>query len=396
MNLKKLPLPIIFMFFGLYFLSAGVSFAVFSFLKQPAKIEKLISPLQKDIQSKFNIDPNAPKTEVCPLTGKKYTQKEREIWEKSRPLTVMIENHSDSRPQSGISKSDIVYEAVAEGGITRFLSIFYCDSSAYEITLGPVRSARIYYLDFAQEYGEYPLYAHVGGSNDYDGSGKTHKEARALEKIATLGWRLYNDLDQSSIGFPSFWRDYERLGHPVATEHTVYTTNAKLLKVAEGRKLTNVDEDGVSWDKTFIPWQFKEEASQDKRGNKSPLVSFWSGYTDYQVKWEYDPTTNAYKRLHGGQLQTDKNDNEPIVAKNVVVQFTVEKGPVDENKHVLYQTTGTGKALIFQDGNAIEATWLKKDSASRTKFTDSKGKEIAFNPGRIWLEIVPAGKEVQY
>jgi hypothetical protein len=396
MILKKLPLPIIFVFLGLYFLSTGVSFAVFSYFKTPAKVEQLIAPIKTDIQSKFNIDPNAPKTETCPLTGKKYTLKEKEIWEKSRPLTVMIENHQDSRPQSGLSKSDVVYEAVAEGGITRFLAVFYCDSAAYEITIGPVRSARIYYLDFAQEYGDYPLYTHVGGGNDFDGSGKTHKEARALEKIASLGWRLYNDLDQSSIGFPYFWRDYERLGHPVATEHTVYTTNLKLLKVAEERGLTNVDKDGVSWNKNFIPWQFKEDAQEAQRGNKSPVFNFWSGYGEYEVKWEYDPTTNSYKRINGGQPQKDRNNEETIAVKNVVVQFTVERGPVDENKHLLYQTTGSGKALIFQDGNVIKANWTKKESKSRTKYQDEKGKEITFNPGRVWIEIVPAGKEVVY
>ncbi len=396
MSFKRLPLPLIFVLLGLYFLSAGVSFAFFSFLKQPAKVEKLVSPLKKDVQSRFNIDPNAPRTEACPLTGKKYTLKERESWEKKRPLTVMIENHHDSRPQSGLSKSDIIYEAVAEGGITRFLGIFYCDSAAYEITLGPVRSARVYYLDFAREYGHYPLYTHVGGANDYDGSGKTHREARALEEIADLGWRVYNDLDQASIGFPYFWRDYERLGHPVATEHTVYTTNVKLLKVAEDRGLTNVDDEGTPWDENFIPWKFKDDAPEGERGNKSPIFNFWTGYNEYEAKWEYDGVTNSYKRIAGGQLQKDRNNDETITAKNIVVQLTVERGPVDENKHLLYQTTGTGKALVFQDGNAIQSTWTKKDSKSRTIYKDSRGKEIAFNPGRIWIEIVPAGKKVEY
>ncbi len=166
--------------------------------------------------------------------------------------------------------------------------------------------------------------------------------------------------------------------------------------MAEERGLTNVDKDGVSWNKNFIPWQFKEDAQEAQRGNKSPVLNFWSGYGEYEVKWEYDPTTNSYKRINGGQPQKDRNNEETIVAKNVVVQFTVERGPVDENKHLLYQTTGSGKALIFQDGNVIKANWTKKESKSRTKYQDEKGKEITFNPGKVWIEIVPAGKEVVY
>jgi len=80
----------------------------------------LLSPVDITPGSGFKIDPNAPKTEACPLSGQLFAKAERQIWEGRRPLTVMIENHEESRPQSGLNKADIVYEAVAEGGITRF------------------------------------------------------------------------------------------------------------------------------------------------------------------------------------------------------------------------------------------------------------------------------------
>jgi len=73
-----------------------------------------------------------------------------------------------------------------------------------------------------------------------------------------------------------------------------------------------------------------------------------------------------------------------------------EKGPIDELKHLLYTTTGTGKAIIFQDGQAIQANWSKAKRQERTKFVDTKGKEIEFNRGPIWIEIVPAHQNVEY
>src|SRR3990167_10598711 len=104
---------------GLYLLTSGISYFVFSALISTP----VLSPA--GVQDKrAKIDTSLPKTEECPLNGMKYTKAEREIWEKRRPLTVSIENHEEARPQSGLSKADIVYEAIAEGGGTRFLSVF--------------------------------------------------------------------------------------------------------------------------------------------------------------------------------------------------------------------------------------------------------------------------------
>jgi len=77
---------------------------------------------------------------------------------------AMIENHLDSRPPSGLSRADVIYEAVAEGGITRFLTVFYCGVASEDVRIGPIRSARIYFLDFASEYGDKPLFVHQGGA----------------------------------------------------------------------------------------------------------------------------------------------------------------------------------------------------------------------------------------
>lgn len=381
----------------LYLVSTGVSYAVFGYLNQPASIS---SPVGEEKKSGFKVDITGPKTEACPLNGALFTKEEKKIWEERRPLAVMIENHADSRPQSGLSRADVVYEAVAEGGITRFLAIYYCDAVKEEVNLAPVRSSRIYFINWAQEYGDKPMYVHVGGANNFSGSGDTAKDVRALEYLQELGWRVRggNDLDPTYDGqFPVFWRDYERLGKPAATEHTMVSSTEKIWEEAHKRGLDAIDKKEVKWSQSFIPWQFKEEAIQDKRGNVGSLTfDFWLNAPDYTVKWQYNQSDNFYLRFNGSQPQQDHNNNEQIRAKVVVVQFVKERGPVDANKHIFYTTTGEGKIIVFQDGEKTEGTWKKDKPASRTKFFDSKGKEILLNRGPIWIEILPIGREVSY
>lgn len=376
--------------FLLYLISAGIAWVGFRYLAGVGMTPGIVSPAPVE-QGKSKIDLSAPKTEECFLNGEMRTVAEQKIWEKRRPLTVMIENHQESRPQSGLSFADVVYEAVAEGGITRFLAVFYCRAAAGEVTIGPVRSARTYFLDFVSEYGDYPLYAHVGGAN-------LPGPANALGQIGDYGWlKKKNDLNQFAIGFPYFWRDYERIGHPVATEHTMYSTTDKLWEVASKRGLAAKDGQGNAWDKNFSKWRFKDDLGLDKRGTTSRVgFDFWSGDQEYAVSWQYDRENNYYLRFNGDQPHKDLDNDFQLTAKTVIVQFVVEKGPIDNLKHMLYTTIGTGKALIFQDGQAIQANWAKVKRQSRTIFTGSGGKEVQFNRGPIWIEIVPAGREVKF
>ena len=298
----------------------------------------------------------------------------------------MIENHTEARPQSGLFSADVIYEAVAEGGITRFMAIYLCNLS--DIQVGPVRSARTYYLDWLSEYNA--LYAHVGGAN-------TPGPADALSQIMKYGIK---DMNQFSIGFPTFWRDYQRLGRSVATEHTMYSTTQKLWEVAAKRDWTNNDK--TKWEDKFIPWKFKDAGKNVVATLPSAVavnVDFWQGYTDYSVAWEYDATCSCYKRKNAGAVQVDLNNKQPLSAKNVVVQFEKESHANDgyeNNAHLLYKTTGEGKALIFQDGKVIEGKWIKQLRLSRTKYVDSKGVEINFNRGVIWIQTVPEGAKVDY
>lgn len=372
----------------LYLASAGIAYGTFRYL---GGSNSLISPVENSgSKSQSKIDLSTPKTEKCPLNGALFTKAEKQIWEKRRPLNVMIENHADSRPQSGLSKADVVYEVVAEGGITRFLAVFYC-GAAEEVTIGPVRSARTYFMDFASEYSDYPLYVHVGGAN-------LPGPANALGQIGDYGWLTKgNDMNQFSLGFPVFWRDYERVGREVATEHTMYSTTEKLWEVADKRGLSNVDEDGNKWDKNFSEWKFKDDEKAESRGDKNSIeFSFWKNNDNYAVRWQYSKDTNQYLRFNATQAHKDLNNDSQIQAKTIIIQYMKEKGPINAVKHMLYTTTGIGKALIFQDGKATEVNWAKEKRQSRTKFTDKNGKEISLNRGPIWIEIIPVGSEVKY
>ena len=383
---KKIGWLIIFIVFGL---AVFTSYAYFS----PAD-GKIFSPLGSYKLPTNNHSateaPAEPKTEICPINGQMLTKTQKEKWEKRRPLGVMIENHKDARPQSGLSMADVIYEAVAEGGITRFLAIYYCQDAPY---IGPVRSARIYFIKLLQGYGNYPLYAHVGGAN-------TPGPADALGEIADLGWSLYNDLNQFAVPFPYYWRDYERLPNR-ATEHTVYSSTAKLWQYAASkRKLTDVDEDGKKWNETFTAWKFQDDAKLADRGKTNQInFGFWQSFaSDFSVVWNYDSATNSYKRTNGGQPHIDKNTGKQLTAKNVVIIFAKESPANDgyEGGHVLYKVTGSGDGLVFQNGKAVKITWQKPKEEDQMMLYDDNNKEIEFVRGQIWFEILPIGNKVIY
>jgi hypothetical protein len=382
-------------FLGLYLLVTGASWAFFSFISESDRSGE-------DNLGKREIGEGLPKTESCPINGELFSVPEREIWESRRPILAIIENHHDSRPPSGISSADVVYEAVAEGGITRFLSVFYCDVASGGVNIAPVRSVRVYFIDWASEYGNQPIFMHVGGANDFGGTGQTVREARALELLETIGWRYArgNDFDTTyDSGFPVFWRNYERLKKDVATEHTMMASIDEAYKQAQKRGFEYEDSKGVAWDSNFIPWKFKEDNPLGTPKTSEISLAFWerSNLVDlYKVKWIYDQSDNNYLRENGGEKHIDLETGNQIAVKNVVVLFLRERPSVDALAHVLYTTTGEGDALIFQNGDIIDATWVKKTRTDRTRYFDKSGQEIELVAGKIWVEVLPVGNKVDY
>lgn len=386
----------------IYLLSAVASFTVFSAMNktkmQQSEQDGGTTGTDEEtmLGALLEIDPAEAKDQPCPINGKMFTNTERQAWEKRRPLAVMIENAPDARPQSGLSDADVIFEIVAEGAVTRFMGIFYCGVQAYDTTLAPVRSARTYFLDYASGFN-YPLYVHVGGANL---PGPTD----ALGQINDYGWALENDVNQFSVGYPTFVRNANRLGKDVATEHTMETTTEKLWKVGVDREWTNMSPErkvgrtvvaGKDWKEGFKGWKFYDELPAKGTVNKISH-EFWTGYGQYAVVWDFQTGTNTYKRTMGGEAHVDLNNKKQIEATNIVLILTTEKGPLNENKHMLYGTTGTGDALVFTNGTAAKVKWSKPTREAELRFVDAKGQDISLNRGLTWISVVDTSTEVTY
>jgi hypothetical protein len=300
------------------------------------------------------------KLAVSPLDGLKYP----EDVANRHTLGVMIENHPDSRPQAGLSEAGVVYEAQAEGGITRFLALFGPKSPA---KAGPVRSARTYYLDWCLEYDCF--YSHVGGNID------------ALDLIPKI---KIKDLDQFSLGTKAYAREPKK---GIAIEHTMYAYPAKLYAIAT--------EKGWSQTGGQASVNFKEDGATTGRP-AAQQINIAISSAQFNTSWAYDPTTNTYARSMGGAIHKDANTGEQIKSKVLIVQEVAAKPILTRiNEQGLAMiTVGTGKAKIMQDGIVTEGTWKKSSQSSRTIFMDAAGQEVKFNAGQRWITVVDPGSAV--
>ncbi|MFZ5364429.1 MAG: DUF3048 domain-containing protein [Patescibacteria group bacterium] len=275
-------------------------------------------------------------------------------------FAVQVENMIDARPLSGISRANLVYETLAEAGITRLLVFFTADAGTPEI--GPVRSARPYFVDWVEEFGA--LYAHSGGSPE---------ALRLIPQYDIL------DLNEFANG-RFFWRSKKRYA-----PHNLYTSTGLLAEAFEAK------EGEV---KNFTPWQFKDEVPDESRPEEEKRVKIYFSTKTYEAGWQYNRETNDYLRYQSGLIQQDRDGSE-VRAKNIVVQFA-KMVVLDEVGRKDIDTIGNGEAIIFQDGIQIDGVWEKFARGERTKFYDSNGVEIKFNPGVTWVEVVPIGTEVEF
>lgn len=278
-------------------------------------------------------------------------------------VAVVVENfYPDARPQSGLASAGVVYEALAEGGITRYLAL-YQDHLAPDI--GPVRSLRTYFVDWGLEYNA-PV-AHVGGNAD------------ALDLIKPLNMK---NLDQFYNG--SYFRRVTSRYAP----HNVYIIDAQMKKLLNDRVYAG--------EPTFTPWPRKDDKKSDSLTASTITVNF-SG-ADYQAKFEYDPSSNSYARFVRNTPDVDANDKVAVKPKNVIVMYMPTQFGATRigEATVVMQTVGTGKAVVFMDGVATEATWKKASHEGRTQYYDTNGAEIKLNRGQTWVSVIPVGKEVSY
>lgn len=280
-----------------------------------------------------------------------------------RPLAVVVENHTEARPQVGLTEASIVYEAIAEGGITRFLAIF---GPRLPEQIGPVRSARTYFVEWANDWGA--LFGHIGGS----------KQAREL--IRTIG---LDDLDEFAIGKKAYRREPTE---DVSNEHTVFLDPEQLYRVAEEERQFSVSGGA------YRPWRFKVEAKSEERDDGQTItVDF--GRPQYRVIWRYDHRHNSYRRYQDGRPHIDRITGRQITAKNLIVLEIIRDLVTEEGLPEVFdfRLIGKGKAQVFQDGKLIEAIWERKHRDERVTIRDQAGAELAMNPGPTWIVVENPG-----
>lgn len=298
-------------------------------------------------------EPAKPVEILSPLTGLNVTEDQQK-----RPVTgVMIENSPEARPQSGLTEAGVVFEAIAEGGITRFLAVFQETEPKH---IGPVRSARPYYVDWIQGFDA--SLSHAGGSAD------------ALAKIRRDGIK---DIDHSRNG-----STYQRVSGRYSP-HNLYTSMAKLDQVSSSKGWTS---------SKFTSFPRKKEAAS--KVPTASTVNFGISSFLYNPQFVYDIGSNSYKRSQAGKPHTDEKSGNQINPKVVIAMIMGHR--VYNGVNTAYDNIGSGKCFVFQDGTVTTGTWKKDSSKTQVSFTDDSGKEIALNPGQTWLSAVGKATAVTY
>jgi hypothetical protein len=308
-------------------------------------------------------NPEQPRTEESPVNGLLFTKTEMDELMQRRPVAAMVSNHAKARPQSSLNSADIVYETLVESGITRYMAIFWSQGPQ---KVGSIRSARQYYLEWLSPYD--PIYIHDGCASTDD------PRTNACGNIYS-----YNIKDISTAGSWR-WNDGVRYA-----PHNEYSSVLTAWEYAEDRGWEGFPSD-------FESWKFKNDLDQIYReeGKKYEITFHNRLYNagGYNAIWEYDLTTNSYKRWIGGNPDIDQETNTQVYAKVVVVQETDLTPSYDSKGRVIIDTIGQGEATILMDGREINGSWEKDNRMDRTTFYDDDGDEIEFNRGRIWVTAI--------
>jgi len=275
-----------------------------------------------------------------------------------RPVAIIIDNHPEARPQWGLGAASRVYEAITEGGITRYLAVYGHGDAA---RVGPVRSVRTQFLDYAVEVGA--GVAHVGGNED------------ALDLMPRL--RIPN-LDEFR-----FADAFHRIFRPgIAYEHTMFTSTTVLRALN-----ASIADEG---NPAPGPPLWKDDAPVDRRPSGATVAIDFS-LRDYRVSWVYRSATNEYARVLAGRSDVDAATGSQLTAKVVAIAVVPRRHGwthIGEDTW-MFADLGSGPAWVLEDGAMVPGTWRKASAADRLRFLDAAGHEIAFNRGPEWIEIIP-------
>lgn len=275
-----------------------------------------------------------------------------------KALMVIVENSPAARPQSGLKEASIVYEVMAEGGITRFLAIYWDEIPD---KIGPIRSARPYMIEIAEEYNA--LLLHAGASPD-------GFDILARSQLAHID-QIYNG--------QYYWRSNDR-----RAPHNLYTGSRRVEDYLD--KLL-----GQEYQDRF---DFQQVSLVSPGDNLSDYIKLplWGGTT---VIYKYDSKENQYYRYYGFlELPHLLDNNKQISVNNLVIQYA-KTSQIDDIGRLEVDLINGGKALVFRDGIVIEGYW-EKDINNITKFYNKQGENIKFNPGQTWIEVIPDTIKVEY
>ncbi len=282
-----------------------------------------------------------------------------------RPLAVVIDNYfPDARPQAGLSRASVVFEASVEGGITRLLAIYLEEDSP---AVGPIRSARPYFVAWAA--GFQPVFVHAGGAP---------AALTLLRRVPQVG-----NLEALARG-PEFHRVKDK-----PAPHNLFSSTMAMRAAAQRQ--------GIDSPLPFTFSAHKAEAVLSARGHAQSIhVDFSTpsvaSPAAYGVSYRYLRRRNVYVRAQGGVKFVDSATNRPVTTKNVVVLFAgVTLIRNDPLQRVAVQTNGSGRALYFRDGHAVRGFWRKRSLGSPLVFLDSSGAQVSLDRGNSWIEVVPPG-----
>lgn len=277
-------------------------------------------------------------------------------------VAIIVENNLEAWPLSGIADANVVYEAPVEGNIPRYMAIYTKDTKIEQV--GPVRSARPYYLDWVSEYGN-AMYMHVGGSPE------------ALNLIDT--YNLFN-INEFYKGW-YFWRSNGR-----EKPHNTYVSNKLWSKAYDdyGEYYAQEDYDG---------WIFKkvENCIEDCITEIDIPIASWGAY---HAIWKFNTSTQQYTRYQGGEQNFDI-DGAEILADTIIVQ-QVRAKVIDAIGRKQIDTIGSGNVFIFRNGKIFEGEWFKESRKDRTQWYDENGDIIPLQAGKIWVEVLPDNREVEW
>ncbi len=282
------------------------------------------------------------------------------------PIAVMIDDLSPARPQSGLSRASVVWQAPAEGGIPRYMALF---QEGDPPAAGPVRSARLYFIAWAAEWNA--VYIHAGGSP---------QAKQLLASSKGSGSVVYNADDFRWEG-RYLWRVSTR-----AAPHNVYTDGKHLRQMAKKVGAKAIDKGTV--------WQFAPDADISQRPEGGRIVI---PYPDNVIKYAYDRNTNTYRRSVSVEgKQVDAGTKERIAPKNVVIMF-MTFAPLNDGSHknrLDASFTGSGTAYIATNGKTIKGAWKKKSFKAPTRFYDKQGKPVTLTVGQTFVQVVRLGTAI--